>query len=169
MARGRSLYEVGKVPSYLSRFRPTATSSPCPRFSAALSRSPGPHGFVTMCVFYIIHMNHSVTRLHWALWSFQQTNASRSSQFPSYTRRERLLLPSHSWSCLLSTPRFRVCHVLRTTIVTPRLPRLEGPSGSGCPVGHDTNPEGPSSQGRGDVTMIARETLQTRKRGVDSR
>ena len=46
---------------------------------------------------------------------------------------------------------------------------LASPSGSGCPVGHHTNPEGPSSQGRGGVTMIARETRQTRKRGVDSR
>ena len=42
-------------------------------------------------------------------------------------------------------------------------------SGSGCPVGHDTNPERSSSRGRGGVTMIARKTRQTRKRGVESR
>ena len=31
-------------------------------------------------------------------------------------------------------------------------------SGSGCPVGHDPNPEGPSSRGLGGVTMTVRET-----------
>ena len=46
---------------------------------------------------------------------------------------------------------------------------LASPSGSGCPVGHDTNQEGPPSRGRGGVMMVVRETRQTRKRGVESR
>ena len=53
--------------------------------------------------------------------------------------------------------------------VTRELVLASSPSGSGCPAGHDTNPEEPSSQGRGGVTMIARETRQTRKRGVEGR
>ena len=44
---------------------------------------------------------------------------------------------------------------------------LASPSGSGCPVGHHTNPEGPSIHGRGGVTMIAHETRQGRKRGKE--